>query len=124
MAVVLVYALYNITYSALSYPAGVLSDRLGRWRIIAVGWTIYAGVYAGFALLPASRLDVLLLARTSVLALAYVPGRTVTLLPDDLRRVTLGVRADVAPWLVLALVLSVLALAAGRRLQPRPAPAP
>jgi MFS family permease len=53
-AVVLVYALYNVTYAALSYPAGVLSDRLGRWRIIAVGWTIYAGVYAGFALLPAS----------------------------------------------------------------------
>ena len=53
-AVVMVYALYNLTYSALSYPAGALSDRLGRWRIIAVGWMIYAGVYAGFALLPAS----------------------------------------------------------------------
>ena len=55
LAVVLVYALYNITYAAVSYPAGVLSDRIGRWRIIAVGWTIYAGVYAGFALLPASQ---------------------------------------------------------------------
>ena len=33
----------------------MLSDKLGRWRIIAVGWTIYAGVYAGFALLPASQ---------------------------------------------------------------------
>lgn len=54
-AVVLVYALYNITYSALSYPAGRLSDTLGRWRIIAVGWTIYAAVYAGFALLPNSQ---------------------------------------------------------------------
>lgn len=55
LAVVLVYAVFNITYSALSYPAGVLSDTLGRWRIIAVGWAIYAGVYAGFALLPASQ---------------------------------------------------------------------
>lgn len=54
-SVVLVYALYNVTYSALSYPAGMLSDRLGRWRIIAVGWSIYAGAYAGFALLPASQ---------------------------------------------------------------------
>ena len=53
--VVLVYAVYNITYSALSYPAGVMSDALGRWRIIAVGWTIYAVVYAGFAWLPASQ---------------------------------------------------------------------
>ncbi len=53
-AVVLAYALYNVTYSALSYPAGVMSDRLGRWRIIVVGWVIYAGVYVGFALLPDS----------------------------------------------------------------------
>jgi len=52
--VVLVYALYNLTYSAISYPAGALSDRFGRWRIIAAGWTIYAVVYIGFALLPAS----------------------------------------------------------------------
>ena len=51
-AVVMVYALFNLTYSALSYPAGVLSDRLGRWRVIAAGWLIYAVVYAGFALLP------------------------------------------------------------------------
>jgi MFS family permease len=53
--VVLMYALYNFTYSALSFPVGVLSDKLGRWRIIAVGWALYAGVYAGFALLPASQ---------------------------------------------------------------------
>ena len=53
-AVVMVYALYNVTYSGLSYPAGVVSDRLGRWGVIAVGWVIYAAVYMGFALLPAS----------------------------------------------------------------------
>jgi MFS family permease len=52
-AVVMVYALFNVTYAALSYPAGALSDKLGRWRIIAAGWVIYAVVYAGFALLPA-----------------------------------------------------------------------
>ena len=52
--VVLVYAVYNITYSALSYPAGVLSDKLGRWNIIAVGWVIYVISYTGFALLPAA----------------------------------------------------------------------
>ena len=53
-AVVMVYALYNVTYAALSYPEGALSDRRGRWRIIALGWVIYAVVYAGFALLPAA----------------------------------------------------------------------
>lgn len=54
-AVVMVYAFYNLFYSLLSYPAGALSDRIGRWRIIVVGWVIYACVYAGFALLPVSQ---------------------------------------------------------------------
>ena len=53
-SIVLIYALFNVTYSALSYPLGILSDRIGRWRIIATGWSIYAASYLGFALLPAS----------------------------------------------------------------------
>ncbi|MDX9973521.1 MAG: MFS transporter [FCB group bacterium] len=50
-AVVLTYALYNLSYALLSYPAGILSDRLGRWRVMALGWLVYAAVYAGFALI-------------------------------------------------------------------------
>jgi len=49
-AVVGVYALYNAVYAIASYPAGALSDRYGRWVVLGVGWAIYAGVYAGFAL--------------------------------------------------------------------------
>ncbi|RMH28414.1 MAG: MFS transporter [Planctomycetota bacterium] len=48
-AVVLAYAVFNLTYAAASAPAGALSDRLGRWRIILLGWIVYAGVYVGFA---------------------------------------------------------------------------
>lgn len=48
-AVVLAYALYNVTYALLSYPAGIVSDRLGRWRVMALGWAIYAVAYLGFA---------------------------------------------------------------------------
>lgn len=47
--IVLVYALYSFVYTIVSYPAGILSDRFGRWRVIAVGWIIYAGVYLGLA---------------------------------------------------------------------------
>ena len=54
-AVVMLYALFNVTYAVVSYPAGALSDKLGRWRIVAAGWAIYAAAYAGFALLPASQ---------------------------------------------------------------------
>lgn len=48
--VVLMLVLFNITYAATSLPAGMLSDKLGRRRVIVVGWFIYALVYLGFAL--------------------------------------------------------------------------
>ena len=48
--VVLMLVLFNVTYAAVSLPAGVLSDRLGRRRVITLGWFIYALVYLGFAL--------------------------------------------------------------------------
>jgi MFS family permease len=48
--VTLMLVLFNITYAVTALPAGVLSDRLGRRRVIAVGWAIYALVYLGFAL--------------------------------------------------------------------------
>jgi len=48
--VVLMLVVFNLTYTATALPAGVLSDRLGRRRIIAIGWFIYALVYLGFAL--------------------------------------------------------------------------
>ncbi len=47
---VLAYAFYNVTYALTSYPFGILSDRIGRWRVIAAGWLLYAGVYFGFAI--------------------------------------------------------------------------
>ena len=48
--VTLMLVLFNVTYMATSLPAGILSDRLGRRRVIALGWFIYALVYLGFAL--------------------------------------------------------------------------
>ena len=40
---------FNIVYTALSWPAGKLSDRLPRRALIAVGYLVYSGVYFGFA---------------------------------------------------------------------------
>ena len=51
MMIVLVYAFYNVFYSAISAPAGILSDRVGRRSVMAVGFLIFALVYFGFALI-------------------------------------------------------------------------
>jgi len=48
--IVLMLVLFNATYAAISLPAGKLSDRLGRRRVITLGWGVYALAYLGFAL--------------------------------------------------------------------------
>jgi MFS family permease len=40
---------FNLVYALLSTPAGSLSDRIGRRRLIIGGWLIYALIYFGFA---------------------------------------------------------------------------
>lgn len=50
--VLFLYLAYNIAYSVFSYPAGKLSDRLGRKSILVAGYTTYAAVYLGMAVLP------------------------------------------------------------------------
>jgi len=47
--VVLMLVLFNVTYAAVSLPAGMLSDKLGKRRVITLGWFIYTLVYLGFA---------------------------------------------------------------------------
>ncbi|MBX3423253.1 MAG: MFS transporter [Pirellulaceae bacterium] len=49
--VVMAYATFNVSYTIVSYPAGVWSDGAGRWRVIGLGWSIYVVAYAGMALL-------------------------------------------------------------------------
>jgi MFS family permease len=50
LQVVLMLVLFNVTYALVSTPMGVLSDKIGRKRVITFGWLIYGLVYLGFAL--------------------------------------------------------------------------
>ena len=47
--VILLYILYNVTYSAFSLPAGNLSDRVGQVPLVFGGYVVFALVYGGFA---------------------------------------------------------------------------
>ncbi|MBI5670613.1 MAG: MFS transporter [Chloroflexi bacterium] len=40
---------FNLVYALISGPAGALSDRVGRKRLIVAGWTVYGLIYLGFA---------------------------------------------------------------------------
>ncbi|HSQ35434.1 MAG TPA: MFS transporter [Candidatus Binatia bacterium] len=51
---------FNFVYSLLSLPAGRLSDRLGRRRIIVAGWSLYVLTYLGLAV-ARSALQIVLL---------------------------------------------------------------
>ncbi len=41
---------FNLVYTLLATPAGALSDRLGRRRVLLAGWLVFALSYLGFAL--------------------------------------------------------------------------
>ncbi|HHY94263.1 MAG TPA: MFS transporter [Firmicutes bacterium] len=47
--VILLYLVYNLVYSLVSYPAGRLSDRIGHRTLLVVGYLVYGLVYLGFA---------------------------------------------------------------------------
>lgn len=41
---------FNLVYALVATPAGGLSDRIGRGKLISIGWIIYSAVYLGFGL--------------------------------------------------------------------------
>jgi MFS family permease len=50
LGILLMLAVFNLIYAAVSTPAGALSDRVGRRRVIIGGWLVYGLIYLGFAL--------------------------------------------------------------------------
>ncbi|MEO0083108.1 MAG: MFS transporter [candidate division WOR-3 bacterium] len=50
-SVLLLYLSYNLIYGICSFPIGRLSDKIGRKKILVIGYLIYGLVYLGFALI-------------------------------------------------------------------------
>ena len=46
------YTLHNVLYAAGSYPAGALSDRIGKRGLLVLGYALFALMCLGFILLP------------------------------------------------------------------------
>ncbi len=44
----LAYFIFNASYALLSYPAGALSDKVGRKPVMGVGFAVFALIYFGF----------------------------------------------------------------------------
>ncbi len=91
--ILLMLILFNVVYSTVSIPAGILSDKLGRRRIIVLGWLIYALTYLGFAVASASWQIWLLFALYGVyygLAEGVARAFVADLVPEDRRGTAYG----------------------------------
>ena len=49
VAILVLLAGFNLVYTVLSGPAGALSDRIDRRKVMIAGWILYTLVYLGFA---------------------------------------------------------------------------
>ena len=104
-AVVAAYALFNLVYALGSSPAGRLSDRLGRKRILLSAWVLYAAVYAMLAMLDPDS------AGSMVLAWCLMPLYGVYAAMTD--GVGKALAADVAPVHRRGAAMGILAMAVG-----------
>lgn len=101
-SVLLLYVLYNVVYSAASLPLGGLSDRVGQYPVVVIGYAVFAAVYAGFAL-AASGLSLACLFAVYGLYIAATEGTSKALIA---RAVPAGERASALGFYSTALGLA------------------
>jgi MFS family permease len=109
-AVVLLYVLYNVVYAVASPRLGVLSDRLGRRRVLVGGLLVFAAVYAGFAMVASVWQLVVLFAVYGVYVAATEgvgKALAIDLAPDDARASAVGMLGLVVG--VATLLASIMA---------------
>lgn len=94
LALLLTIVAFNATNAIVAWPAGALSDRIGRRGLIAAAWLVYAACYAGFAVATAAVWVVpLWIAYGTYYALSEGVGKALVadLAPKDLRATAFGI---------------------------------
>jgi MFS family permease len=91
--ILIMLAMFNLIYSLVSTPAGSLSDRIERRRLIIGGWLVYAVIYFGFAFAEAAwQVWTLYVAYGLYYGMAYGTANALVadLVPDALRGTAYG----------------------------------
>lgn len=96
--VILLYLTYNIVYGVFAYPASRLSDKIGRKKLLVIGYLFYGLVYFGFALNNSINLFWVLFGAYG-LYIGFTEGVEKALIsdiaPSDLRATVIGLHAAV-----------------------------
>jgi MFS family permease len=104
LALLLTIVAFNATNAVVAWPAGALSDRIGRRGLIALAWLVYAACYAGFAIATQAVWVVpLWVAYGTYYALSEGVGKALVadLSPTDLRATAFGILNSVQGAMVL-----------------------
>jgi MFS family permease len=104
LALLLTIVAFNATNAIVAWPAGALSDRIGRRGLIALAWLIYAGCYAGFAVAASAVWVVpLWIAYGTYYALSEGVGKALVadLAPTEMRATAFGILNSVQGLMIL-----------------------
>ena len=104
LALLLTIVAFNATNAVVAWPAGALSDRIGRRGLIAFAWLVYAACYAGFAIATQAVWVVpLWVAYGTYYALSEGVGKALVadLAPTELRATAFGILNAVQGAMIL-----------------------